>query len=293
MKNGIYQEGDYLVYYKDDKPTHAGVVKIDDKIYYAGSHGYIATGQKDVHREMCNGILERGTYTFDENGVLIEGSYIKPKSDTKKSNRISHQISKSKRNAKKQLTSVTTAVKDIKSHKKNIKKAACLVVGVVLVLSGAFLIDELTKTVKLSTDGQLVTEQNTDIRLPVFEEEVFLCSEVAKAQQEDEMSLVDAVRFGLPYMPFIYEYTLGEESGTFLLSEHQDFRKSDEFFLFPGSNKLTIDNLKTNTQYYYKVTVEGQEYFGTFKTAETTRFVCVQIPLHKNHVHGKTAPACR
>ena len=54
------------------------VIKIDGVIYYAGRHGKIATGTKVVHRSMSNGLLEHGTYRFDQDGKLIEGSYIAP-----------------------------------------------------------------------------------------------------------------------------------------------------------------------------------------------------------------------
>ena len=75
----IEDEQGYLIYRENGEPIHAGVVCVDGKIYYAGHDGVLVCGHhKDVHRDMANGLLKRGIYKFDENGVLVEGSYQKP-----------------------------------------------------------------------------------------------------------------------------------------------------------------------------------------------------------------------
>ena len=79
MKNGIVKENGILIYYKNDAPCHAGAIKIDGKIYYAGRGGVIATGQHVVHGDMSNSVLKHGTYIFDENGVVKKES-CRPKS---------------------------------------------------------------------------------------------------------------------------------------------------------------------------------------------------------------------
>lgn len=58
-----------MIYYVMGQPYFAGAVRIDDKIYYAGENGVMATGRCYV--EKTNGLLDEGTYEFGADGVLI------------------------------------------------------------------------------------------------------------------------------------------------------------------------------------------------------------------------------
>lgn len=277
MKNGLFFEDDQLVYYKDDQPYHAGAIEVDGSIYYIGSKGIAVKGQHVVHGEMTNDILKRGTYTFGEDYKLVKNSYIAPKKRKKK---LFHLPKLSKNPRKKRRS------KAMKKPEKLILLglAAAVLVSVVLILV------TIDKNGDVHPAGSEQTGANTQVKvtLPKFDQEILLCSSAAKQVYDGKLSVKDALEGGDPYRYFALDYNLVGADGVLLLSEHPDLSQAKEYILDKTKNKLFIDNLKTGTTYYYKVTAEGEQYTGSFRTAESTRFVFVDGGYNMRDIGGYT-----
>ena len=126
------------------------------------------------------------------------------------------------------------------------------------------------------------------ISLPKFDADVLLCSPTAKSEYDGLISLHAAIQSGNPYQPFVFQYQLAGTDGVLILSEDATFAKSQSFALPWNQNSITIDNLKTDTQYYYKAVVDGQEYPGSFHTAQSTRFVSIPGLVNTRDIGGYT-----
>ena len=268
MRNGLYHENGELIYYKDGVPKHAGVIKVDGAIYYISSRGRAVKGCHVVHHEMTNGILKRGTYTFGEDYKLVSGSYIAPRK---------RQKSRTKTTNKRRPIPRDSIGKRLTATMKN--QRTWVILGELLLI--VFLVGIATTINSNTTPGDETTNvPKVSVILPNFEEDVLLCSAAANLEYNGQMSLADAVETGDPYRPFYFKYTLLNTSGVLYLSENEDLSDAHEYPLTMDATFVEIDNLKTNTTYFYKAEVDGEDYLGSFHTAPGNRFV--KIPGLKN-----------
>lgn len=267
MKNGLFMEAGKLVYYVNDVPRHAGVVRINGDIYYIGSHGIAVKGRHVVRTAMSNDILKHGTYTFGDDYKLVKGSYIPPE-----------KIRSSKKGKKK--------VKKLIKNKKLRMALPIALIAIVLLLVLVF--DENSLGGPVSRKDETAVERGSaqideylpPVSLPEFEEEVLLCTEAAQQVYNGEMTMEEVYKTGNPYRSLAFQYNLYGRDGLLLLSENPKLTGADEYVLDGKETVLLIDNLKTGTTYYYKVKVDGEEHVGSFRTAKSTRYL--NIPGAQN-----------
>lgn len=272
MKEGLIFEDGELRYYKSDRLYHAGVVEQDGAFYYINSRGRAVKGQYVIHGEMTNDLLKRGTYTFGDDYKMIEGSYKAPK--------------KSKKNHKKKKKS-SPRKKQPWYRSKTIRR---IIIGVAL-LTVMIVIAALLDHGQGESSGDTpnaTTNTQVRVNLPVFDGDVLLTSAAAKQLYDGEISAEAAAETGDPYRAFSFNYRIEGASGVLLLSQNPELTGANEYVLAEKDNKVLIHNLLPDATYYYKVTVAEQEYFGSFKTAPSTRFVYMQGAVNTRDIGGYT-----
>lgn len=238
----------YLIYCENGVPTHAGVVRVGGKIYYAGQDGLLVCGHhKTVHRERANGLLKRGIYEFGTDGVLIEGSYRKPE----------------KKRRKNRTTQLPRMARQL------------IIAGIVVLLITAAVIAVTLSHRKSADNTPDVSAAETGpsmLELPPDGELVFLCSPAMQSVYTGSMTLAEAVaEGGSPAQPYVFRYALDADASAVLTLDGRSYR------LDPGENSLEIWNLETNRTYQYSVTAtkgdETRTVSPSFQTADTNRFL--------------------
>ena len=154
---------------------------------------------------------------------------------------------------------------------------ARIVVGILIVLLlGSLILVEFVRNRESRPEEAIEqTRPSTAVILPEFEEEVALGSGAVMALYNHEITVEEAVNAGYPYQGFTFNYMIRGSAGILRISEDPELRGAREYTLLPEDTALLIHNLKTGTDYYYEVTVEGQVYSGTFRTAPSTRFLLI------------------
>ena len=264
MKNGLIWENGVPIYYRNDQPVHAGVVKVGNDIYYISSGGRAVKGEHIVHREMSNGILKRGTYTFGEDYRLVKGSYVAPSDG------------KSQKNQKK------------KSPKRLVVILSLILMTVLMVVICAEFISELkAEEGDGLSDNQLFEQASKTVFLPNFDDEVATSSEYARSVYYGDQTMSQAAaRDDSPYVPVKFEYRLVQCTGTLTVSENADLSQGTEYDLLSGSHVLELQNLESNATYYYQANIDDTSYNGYFRTAEGTRFLSIPGLVNTRDIGG-------
>ena len=68
--NGFVDAGDVTYYYVDSVKTYAGLIKVGEDYYYVRSDCTVVKG-RSYYVGKTNGLLNAGTYTFDEEGKMV------------------------------------------------------------------------------------------------------------------------------------------------------------------------------------------------------------------------------
>lgn len=267
MKEGLISENGELVYYKEGQPYHAGAIKVDGAIYYIDAQGHAVKGYHIVHREKSNGLLKRGTYKFGEDCKLVKGFYKAPKKQNRKSHKHKSILSRIRTKTWRKLFIATAA-------------------AAVLFIAGWCIWTELSPESQHPGTEPGTTQSAEDVVLPEFNADVLLCSEAAKQEYDGKLSLQDAAQTGNPYRAFRFSYRLTNTSGTLHISEDPAMAVSRTYEMPENKTTVLVDNLKTGTTYYYKVVAGGKEYFGSFRTAPSTRFVSIPSLVNTRDIGG-------
>lgn len=265
-KGEIVEEDGYLYYYQDGVPTHAGVVQVDGKLYYAGREGELVCGHhKAVHTDRANGLVKRGTYEFDEDGVLIEASYQKPVRATSKRRK--------------------------KGISKRAWKVLCAALAILVVLAiglALYLTQDRTGT-SAQTPESAAAQTTGDagpIELPPVGETVWLVSPSLQAVYDGTATLQGAVSHSdnSPIEPYRFRYSMAAEDRAVLTLAGQSWE------LDPQASVLEIYNLETGRRYDYTVTVSGdwgsRTLDGSFEAADSNRFVRLDGVVNTRDVGG-------
>ena len=155
------------------------------------------------------------------------------------------------------------------------KKWKSIALSVLLVASFWMMSACNSQTEVEDTALQSTVTVDEGVALPQFREDVLLCSDEAKQVYDGERKIESAVSTGAPYRPFEFAYRLEGASGTLHLSEDSSLADAWEYNLDQEKTSVIIDNLKTDTTYYYQVQVSGKEYSGSFHTAPSNRFISI------------------
>lgn len=253
------------IYYENGEPKHEGIVEIDGNFYYAGEKGELVTGKKVVHSYMANGLVPHGTYTFDENGILLHDSYQKPERAQS-----SHQNPNPRRIV-------------LDNTSKVILGAILIAFAFVLVIAAISILnkkDDSKNTV--STVSATPSSDTLSVSLPSFNSEVYLCDSNFKGMLKDKTNNKKLNGIGTDfYQPFVFSYSIENANRATLTVDGREYNMEI------GTQKsVTIHNLLTNTKYDYTVNVDGKEYTGSFKTADTNRFINLKNAINTRDIGG-------